>query len=50
MDEAWVRTIVADCKRLNIPVFYKQKVVNGKKISMPELDGRTYGERPRFLD
>lgn len=50
MDEAWVRTIVADCERLSIPVFYKQKVVNGKKISMPELDGRTYGERPRFLD
>jgi len=46
MDEAWVRDIITDCKRLNIPVFYKQRTVNGKKISIPEIDGKVYAEYP----
>jgi len=46
MDEAWVRNIVTDCKRLGIPLFYKQRIANGRKISMPEIDGKTYGEYP----
>jgi len=46
MDEVWVRTIVADCAQLDIPVFYKQRIAGGRKISMPEIDGKVYGEYP----
>lgn len=51
MDEAWVRDIIADCSRLGIPVFYKQRLdVTGRKISMPELDGRTWAEYPALVN
>lgn len=46
MDENWVRGLVAQCKQYQIPVFYKQKIVDKKKISLPTLDGRQYIEFP----
>lgn len=46
MDEDWVRDIVAQCKQAGVPVFYKQKMVDGKKVSMPLLDGVRYADYP----
>jgi protein gp37 len=50
MDDAWVRGIIGDCNRLGIPVFYKQRLDNGRKISMPEIDGRTWAEYPALVN
>ena len=46
MDENWVRRLIAQCKQYKIPVFYKQKIVKGKRVSIPVLDGRQYAEFP----
>lgn len=46
MDEDWVREIVAQCKDAGVPVFYKQRMENGKKVSMPLLDGVRYADYP----
>ncbi|MCW7071886.1 MAG: phage Gp37/Gp68 family protein [Methanophagales archaeon] len=46
MDENWVRRLVTQCKQSQVPVFYKQKIVNGKKMSLPMLDGKQYVEFP----
>lgn len=46
MDEDWVEEIVRQCKGAHVPVFYKQNVENGKKISLPMLNGRHYMEFP----
>lgn len=47
MSEEWVRSIKNQCVSAGVPFFYKQKLVNGKKVSTPELDGRTWVEMPR---
>lgn len=49
MDENWVRGLVSQCKQYKIPVFYKQKRVNGKKVSLPMLDGVQYAEFPQTI-
>lgn len=46
MDEDWVRSIRNSCLRWNIPFFYKQKLVKGKKVGTPELDGVKYAQFP----
>lgn len=46
MDEDWVRSLKNQCRAAGIPFFYKQAVINGKKVSCPELDGRQYREMP----
>lgn len=46
MNEDWVKTLLRDCKLLDVPFFYKQKVVNGRKVSMPELDGQIWNQMP----
>jgi protein gp37 len=46
MDEDWVRNIRNACLRWHIPFFYKQKLVNGKKVGTPELDGVKYAQFP----
>ena len=48
MDEAWVCTIKKQCVASGIPFFYKQKVVNGKKISTPLLDGKQWTDLPNL--
>ena len=47
MDEDWVRDLRDQCVAAGIPFFYKQKLVNGRKVSMPMLDGRTWDEMPK---
>ena len=46
MNEDWVRSIRDQCVEAGVAFFYKQKVENGKKIEMPELDGRTWEQFP----
>jgi protein gp37 len=45
MDEDWVRSLRDEVKAANKAFFYKQRV-NGKKISLPELDGKVWSELP----
>ena len=49
MNEDWVRKIRDKCIKLDIPFFYKQRMENGKKISMPELDGQIWNQMPKGL-
>ena len=44
MDEDWVRSLRDEVKAANKLFFYKQKVLNGKKIPLPELDGKVWSE------
>jgi protein gp37 len=46
-DIAWVRSLKDQCVGAGVPFFYKQAVINGRKIPTPELDGRTWVEFPR---
>lgn len=46
MDENWVRAVRDRCKSENIPFFFKQRLEDGKKISLPFLDGIQHAEFP----
>ena len=46
MQEDWVRSLRDEIKAANKAFFYKQKVVNGRKVSLPELDGKVWSELP----
>lgn len=46
MEEDWVRSIHDQCVQAGIPFFYKQRVEQGRKISLPKLDGRQWAEMP----
>jgi protein gp37 len=46
MDENWVRNIRDQCQSARVAFFYKQKIVDGKKILMPPLDGKVWEEYP----
>jgi len=42
----WVRLIRDQCQVRNIPFFFKQLVEKGRKVSLPLLDGRPWGDVP----
>jgi len=46
MDIGWVRDIRDQCVASDVAFFYKQIVVNGRKITEPLLDGRQWMEYP----
>ena len=46
MRERWVRNIVTQAKEQGCKVFFKQAFENGKKVSLPLLDGRKWDELP----
>lgn len=46
MEEAWARSIKNQCVEAGVPFFLKAQVVNGKRVSLPQLDGRTWEEVP----
>lgn len=46
MNEDWVRSLRDQAVDAGVSFFYKQKVVKGKKVRLPELDGRTWAEFP----
>ena len=46
MDEQWVRSIRDQCQKAQVPFFYKQANVNGRKAPLPELDGQVWAQSP----
>lgn len=44
--EAWARGLRDQCQEANTAFFYKQRIVDGKKIETPELDGKRWMEFP----
>lgn len=46
MDPAWVRAILAQCRRAGVPFFFKQWGGVRKDRTGRDLDGRTYDELP----
>lgn len=45
-DEDWARSLRDQCVEGGIKFFYKQNAKNGRKIPLPELDGRQWAEMP----
>lgn len=50
MDLDWVRAIRDIAQEYEIPFFFKQDWKEGKKIHVPELDGRQWVQMPRNLN
>lgn len=50
MDYDWVRSIRDQTKEAGAAFFYKQAIVDGKKVELPEIDGRSWGEIPGYPD
>jgi protein gp37 len=46
MQPSWVRDIRRDCRRADVPFFFKQWGGTKKSVSGRKLDGRTYDEMP----
>lgn len=46
MDENWVRSVRDQCQQAGVPFFFKQKIDDGRKISLPKLDGVVHAEFP----
>lgn len=47
MDLNWVRSIRDQCVAAGTPFFFKQQMVNGKMVNMPELDGKVWDQLPK---
>lgn len=43
----WVRSIRDECVAANVPFFFKQQLVNGRKVELPELDGQVWAQFPQ---
>lgn len=48
MNEDWVRDLRDQCTESVTPFFYKQRIDDGRKIEMPELDGKVWAEFPEL--
>jgi len=46
MEMSWVRSLREQTSLWGVPFMFKQKVVDGLKIALPELDGRTWNQSP----
>lgn len=46
MEDNWVRRVRDQCTEQGVKFFFKQRVVGGRKVSLPMLDGRTWEEMP----
>ena len=49
MDLAWVRSLRDQCEQAGAAFFFKQAIINGKKVSTPVLDGYRWAEFPYAL-
>lgn len=43
----WYRSVRDQCQASGVAFFLKQYVINGKKIGLPELDGKSWAEFPQ---
>ena len=46
MDLDWVRGVRDQCVEAGVKFFFKAAIIDGKRVSMPLLDGRTWDEMP----
>jgi protein gp37 len=46
LDLDWVRSLRDQCLAAGVPFFFKQRVENGRKISLPLLDGLKWADIP----
>lgn len=46
MHPDWVRSLRNQCQTAGVPFFYKQAIIDGRKVGCPELDGKQYREMP----
>lgn len=46
-DDVWPILWRGYCQMHGIAFFFKQEIVNGRKVELPELDGRVWAEFPR---
>ena len=44
----WIRDLRDQCVDAEVPFFFKQFVVGGRKIGLPELDGKVWNEYPEI--
>lgn len=47
MNLDWVLSVRDQCQEAGAPFFLKQMMVDGKKVSMPKLDGKVWDELPK---
>ncbi len=45
-DDAWARDIRDQCQLAGVPFFFKQHIINGKKVETPKLDGQRWTQYP----
>jgi len=45
----WVSNVVDQCKQSSIPVLVKQLYINGKKVSLPKINGKVYDQYPNNI-
>lgn len=48
MNDDWVRSLCDQCVEAGAAFFFKQRVVKGKKIPLPELDGKQWTQFPSY--
>ncbi len=46
MNEEWVRDVRTQCSESETAFFYKQRIDDGRKVELPELDGAVWSEVP----
>ncbi len=47
MDIDWVRNLKNQCFKSNVPFFFKQRYEGKKKLTLPELDGLVWDQKPQ---
>lgn len=45
-DTDWIRNLRDQCRAAGTPFFLKQRMIDGKLVKMPELDGKVWDEYP----
>lgn len=46
MDLDWIRSIRDQCEKAGVKFYFKQAMINGKRVILPTLDGRKWAELP----
>jgi protein gp37 len=46
MELDWARNLRDQCQEAGVPFFFKQAMINGKPVKMPELDGKVWDQYP----
>jgi len=46
MKMSWAAYLKHQCVFAGVPFFFKQMMINGKLVKMPELDGKVWNEVP----